>query len=80
MLSVPKYDFNWQTYYMFREPLKIPAGSKIVSSAWYDNSPETRQTPTRRLLCTGAIRHGKKCSTAAILYSPNDRQVPIARR
>ena len=26
ILSVPRYDFNWQTYYMFKEPLQVPKG------------------------------------------------------
>ena len=34
VLSVPRYDFNWQTYYMFKEPLQVPKGSRLVSSAW----------------------------------------------
>jgi hypothetical protein len=45
ILSVPNYDFNWQTYYMFKEPLVVPAGSRIVSSAWYDNSAANRSNP-----------------------------------
>ena len=28
ILSVPRYDFNWQTYYMFKDPLEIPKGSR----------------------------------------------------
>ena len=31
ILSVPRYDFNWQTYYMFTEPLRVPKGSKRAS-------------------------------------------------
>lgn len=45
ILSVPRYDFNWQTYYMFREPLRVPKGAKIVSTAWYDNSPANKSNP-----------------------------------
>jgi mono/diheme cytochrome c family protein len=45
ILSVPNYDFNWQTYYMFKEPLVVPAGARIVSSAWYDNSAANRSNP-----------------------------------
>jgi mono/diheme cytochrome c family protein len=45
ILSVPNYDFNWQTYYMFREPLVVPAGSRIESSAWYDNSAANKSNP-----------------------------------
>jgi hypothetical protein len=45
ILSVPKYDFNWQTYYMFRNPLHVPKGARIVSSAWYDNSKANHSNP-----------------------------------
>ena len=45
ILSVPRYNFNWQTYYMFNEPLRVPKGSKIVSTAWYDNSAGNRSNP-----------------------------------
>jgi hypothetical protein len=45
ILSVPKYDFNWQTYYMFKEPLEVPKGSKMISTAWYDNSAGNRSNP-----------------------------------
>jgi mono/diheme cytochrome c family protein len=45
ILSVPKYDFNWQHEYVFRDPLKIPAGTKIQAKAWYDNSPANKSNP-----------------------------------
>jgi len=45
ILSVPKYDFNWQTYYMFERPLHVPKGAKIVSTAWYDNSATNKANP-----------------------------------
>jgi mono/diheme cytochrome c family protein len=45
ILSVPRYDFNWQTYYMFKQPLQIAKGSKIVSTAWYDNSAANKSNP-----------------------------------
>ena len=37
-LDVPRYDFNWQLTYRLREPLALPAGSVINTTAWYDNS------------------------------------------
>jgi hypothetical protein len=45
ILDVPRYDFNWQTYYMFATPLEIPAGGKIASMAWYDNSAGNKHNP-----------------------------------
>ncbi|MFN0124872.1 MAG: c-type cytochrome [Blastocatellia bacterium] len=45
LLNVPKFDFNWQLHYELAEPLKIPAGSKLVSLAHYDNSIKNRYNP-----------------------------------
>jgi hypothetical protein len=45
ILDVPHYDFNWQTYYMFATPLEVPAGAKITSTAWYDNSATNKHNP-----------------------------------
>ena len=45
ILDVPHYDFNWQTYYMFAKPLEVPADSKILSMAWYDNSASNKHNP-----------------------------------
>ena len=45
ILAVPKYDFNWQTEYVFKEPLKLPKGTKIHASAWYDNSANNASNP-----------------------------------
>lgn len=45
VLDVPRYDFNWQTYYFFKTPIDIPAGGKLVSTAWYDNSAANKHNP-----------------------------------
>jgi hypothetical protein len=45
ILDVPRYDFNWQTYYLFAKPLEIPAGGKIESMAWYDNTATNKSNP-----------------------------------
>jgi len=54
ILSVPKYDFNWQTDYVFKEPLKMPKGTKIHATAWYDNSTANKANPDPRRTCGGA--------------------------
>ena len=38
LLSVPNYDFNWQQFYEFEEPARIPAGSTLKTIGSYDNS------------------------------------------
>lgn len=38
LLSLPRYDFNWQRAYEWEEPITIPAGSKLIAEYVYDNS------------------------------------------
>jgi peroxiredoxin len=45
LLNVPKYDFNWQTVYEYREPKKIPAGTKLVWTFAWDNSTQNPANP-----------------------------------
>jgi len=45
LLSVPNYDFNWQTDYTFAEPKVIPAGTVILHSTTYDNSSQNPSNP-----------------------------------
>ena len=45
LLNIPKYDFNWQTYYELAQPRKIPAGSTITNVAHYDNTSKNRYNP-----------------------------------
>jgi hypothetical protein len=45
LLSVPKYDFNWQATYMLQTPKTLPAGTRITHTTTYDNSPQNRANP-----------------------------------
>ena len=45
LLSVPRWDFNWQNSYRFQEPVKIPKGSKLHSVAHWDNSANNPLNP-----------------------------------
>jgi hypothetical protein len=45
LLSVPRYDFNWQMSYRLAEPKFIPKGSTIVVTAHYDNSRANKFNP-----------------------------------
>ena len=45
VLSVPRYDFNWQTYYEFARPLAAPKGSRLEATARYDNSASNKWNP-----------------------------------
>lgn len=45
LLSVPKWDFNWQTRYELAEPIAAPKGSRIDCVAHFDNSTKNRWNP-----------------------------------
>lgn len=46
LLTVPKYEENWQFGYLLAEPLKVPAGSRMIVVAHYDNSARNRTVTT----------------------------------
>jgi mono/diheme cytochrome c family protein len=45
LLDVPAYDFNWQLAYQFAEPPTLPRGTRLVYTAWYDNSAGNPANP-----------------------------------
>jgi hypothetical protein len=45
LLSVPHYDFHWQTLYRLETPKRLPAGTRLVVSGAFDNSPQNPHNP-----------------------------------
>ena len=45
LLSVPRYDFNWQVYYYPKKPIRMPKGTKIEAIAHFDNSTRNPMNP-----------------------------------
>lgn len=45
LLDVPRYDYNWQTTYRFKEPKVVPAGTRIEFQGWWDNSANNPLNP-----------------------------------
>lgn len=45
VLAVPNYDFNWQTDYIFKNAVRLPKGTVLTTSAWYDNSAGNKSNP-----------------------------------
>lgn len=58
LLSVPKYDFDWQISYEFDKPLLVTKGSRIVIKHVYDNTPDNPDNPDP----TKEIHHGNATS------------------
>ena len=75
ILDVPKYDFNWQTYYLFAKPLEIPAGARIIARAWYDNSAENENNPDPAATVHWGDQTWEEMQYTGILYSVNSRRL-----
>jgi hypothetical protein len=52
LISITDWDFNWQYYYQYAEPVCLPAGTRIDVRWTYDNSasnPANPSSPPRRV-------------------------------
>jgi peroxiredoxin/mono/diheme cytochrome c family protein len=45
LLSVPRYDFNWQSVYRLADPLSMPKGTRLHCVAHFDNSADNPNNP-----------------------------------
>ena len=52
LLTLPRYDFNWQRAYTFAEPVKVPAGARLIARYWYDNSSRNPANPDPKIEVT----------------------------
>ncbi|MBI1765532.1 MAG: cytochrome c [Acidobacteria bacterium] len=55
LLNVPQYDFSWQTAYYFKQAKAIPKGTRIMVTAYFDNSTKNKYNPDP----TKAVRYGE---------------------
>jgi hypothetical protein len=69
ILSVPKYDFNWQTDYVFAQPLKLPKGTKIRAVAHYDNSTGNKANPDPSVNVKWGDQTWEEMMFTALVYS-----------
>jgi mono/diheme cytochrome c family protein len=69
ILSVPKYDFNWQHEYVFSQPWKVPAGTKLLAKAWYDNSAKNKSNPDPTKTVTWGDQTWEEMMYTSITYA-----------
>lgn len=48
LLDVPRYDFHWQLRYELAQPCHLPAGTRLICTATYDNSAANPVNPDPR--------------------------------
>lgn len=45
LIWIKDWDWNWQDQYLYKEPMKIPAGTKVTCHYVYDNSADNVRNP-----------------------------------
>ena len=80
LIELDTWDIDWQYSYDFREWRTYPMGTKLVATAWYDNSAANPDNPDP----TVDVRHGQRTNDEMMmagleLVRPN-RRPPIAER
>ncbi len=45
ILNIPHYDFRWQETYFLKHQFLMPKGTKLVTTAYFDNSFDNAQNP-----------------------------------
>jgi hypothetical protein len=68
LLSVPRYDFNWQLVYRLREPVLVEKGSLLIVTAHYDNSANNRANPDPKSVVRWGDKTEEEMMTSWIEY------------
>lgn len=45
LIKIDRWDFNWQSDYVYEEPVKLPKGTKLLMRFTYDNSADNPANP-----------------------------------
>ena len=75
LISLPRYDFNWQRTYAFSEPVKVPAGAKIIATYWYDNSVRNPANPDPKQTIVWGPQSWEEMHYTSLYYQWDDETV-----
>lgn len=74
LVHIPRWDFNWQEFYRYKQMLHIPGGSIIHAEGEYDNTrnnPANPHQPPRPVLFeTGSMDDTTEMMRLVFLYVP----------
>ncbi len=77
LVNIADWDFNWQDTYHFKEPQKIPKGTKILLESFYDNSAANPNQPRNppKAVGWGEETTDEMC-IAFLAYTKDDETLP----
>jgi hypothetical protein len=89
LLNVPNYNWHWQLWYNFTEPIKLPKGSKLECTEHFDNSPNNPENPDptktviwgqqtwdEMMVCMFNVTFDAKITTRQMLAPERPKPVP----
>jgi mono/diheme cytochrome c family protein len=82
LLSVPRWDFNWQSVYRFREPVRAPKGSRVHAVAHWDNSANNPLNPDPKKAVTFGLQSWEEMMVGFVAYvweRPDEAAAELAK-
>jgi hypothetical protein len=80
--NVPRYDFNWQSNYIFDSALPMPKGTKVRGTAHWDNSPNNSRNPDPSREVRNGLQTSEEMMLGFLTYvldEPARPQLPPAK-
>ncbi len=77
LMKTTEWDFKWQEDYLFKEPIKLPAGTRLDVLMSYDNSadnPANPNMPPRRVLWGPATTDEMGSITLAVMFDTKEQK------
>ena len=62
IMDIPQWDMHWRSHFMLREPLHLPAGTRLQSTFIMDNSKDNPRNPFDP---PQDMRHGRRTGAAS---------------
>lgn len=81
LISIPDWNFHWQGFYTYRQPVVIPGNSMVYASAYYDNTANNPNNPNNppQLVTAGEATDDEMMVIyyAYLPYQPGDENIII---
>lgn len=70
LLDVPRFEFNWQTDYRLTAPKRLPRGTVVRCSGWFDNSEQNLSNPDPQATVRWGDQTWEEMMIGAIALAP----------
>ncbi|MBX3424061.1 MAG: hypothetical protein KF688_00150 [Pirellulales bacterium] len=79
VLSVPVWDFNWQRFYQFEEPILVRPDQALLATAYWDNTRHNPRNPDPNVDAPWGQQTIQEMFNTLLLYEPLDPDDPRAQ-